>query len=108
MSNVLPAGTPAPDFTLRVTPDQFLSLPAGRAGHPRLLSRGLEPGLRRSDDLVQRGASGVSQASRRAVGHLGRWRVVSRSLRQGSPPAFSLAGGFSPEGRGREIIPCVS
>jgi len=26
MSNVLPAGTPAPDFTLRVTPDQFLSL----------------------------------------------------------------------------------
>src|ERR1700730_60471 len=26
MSNVLPPGTPAPDFTLRVTPDQFLSL----------------------------------------------------------------------------------
>src|ERR1700727_2022571 len=26
MPNILPAGTPAPDFTLRVTPDQNLSL----------------------------------------------------------------------------------
>lgn len=37
MSNVLPAGTPAPDFTLHVTPDQQLSLSELR-GRPVVLA----------------------------------------------------------------------
>src|SRR5882724_9166847 len=37
MSNVLPAGTPAPDFTLPVTPDQKLSLQELR-GQPVILT----------------------------------------------------------------------
>ena len=37
MSNILPAGTRAPGFTLRVTPDQTLSL-ADLAGKPVILA----------------------------------------------------------------------
>jgi peroxiredoxin len=37
MSNILSAGTPAPDFTLPVTPDQKLSLQELR-GHPVILA----------------------------------------------------------------------
>ena len=37
MSNILPAGTPAPDFTLHVTPDQMLSLKELR-GRPVILA----------------------------------------------------------------------
>jgi peroxiredoxin len=37
MSDVLPPGTPAPDFTLPVTPDQKLSLQELRA-HPVILA----------------------------------------------------------------------
>src|SRR5258708_33501737 len=37
MSKVLPPGTPAPDFTLPVTPDQKLSLRELR-GHPVILA----------------------------------------------------------------------
>jgi peroxiredoxin len=37
MSHVLTAGTPAPDFTLRVTPDQYLSL-SDLAGRPVILA----------------------------------------------------------------------
>ena len=37
MSDVLPPGTPAPDFTLQVTPDQKLSLLELR-GHPVILA----------------------------------------------------------------------
>jgi peroxiredoxin len=37
MSNILPAGTPAPGFTLRVTPDQDLSL-RDLAGKPVILA----------------------------------------------------------------------
>jgi peroxiredoxin len=37
MSDVLPPGTPAPDFTLPVTPDQKLSLLELR-GHPVILA----------------------------------------------------------------------
>ena len=37
MSNILPAGTPAPDFTLHATPDQTLSL-EGLRGRPVILA----------------------------------------------------------------------
>jgi peroxiredoxin len=37
MARILPAGTPAPDFTLRVTPDQNLSL-GDLAGKPAILA----------------------------------------------------------------------
>ena len=37
MSNILSAGTPAPDFTLHVTPDQMLSLKELR-GRPVILA----------------------------------------------------------------------
>jgi peroxiredoxin len=37
MSNILPAGTPAPDFTLHVTPDQVVSLKELR-GRPVILA----------------------------------------------------------------------
>jgi peroxiredoxin len=37
MSQILTAGTPAPDFTLRVTPDQYLSL-SDLAGRPVILA----------------------------------------------------------------------
>ena len=56
MSQILGAGTVAPDFKLRVTPDQWLSLGdlRGQTGHPGLLPRRLESGLRRSDGALQR------------------------------------------------------
>ncbi|HUD65992.1 MAG TPA: redoxin domain-containing protein, partial [Candidatus Sulfotelmatobacter sp.] len=37
MSNILPAGTPAPDFTLQATPDQTLTL-KGLRGRPVILA----------------------------------------------------------------------
>lgn len=37
MANLLPAGTPAPDFTLNITPDQKLSLSELR-GKPVILA----------------------------------------------------------------------
>ena len=37
MSNILPAGTPAPDFTLHATPDQTLAL-KGLRGRPVILA----------------------------------------------------------------------
>ena len=37
MSNILPAGTPAPDFTLHATPDQTLTL-KGLRGRPVILA----------------------------------------------------------------------
>ena len=37
MSNILPAGTPAPDFSLRATPDQALTL-KGLRGRPVILA----------------------------------------------------------------------
>jgi len=37
MSNILPAGTPAPDFTLQATPDQTLAL-KGLRGRPVILA----------------------------------------------------------------------
>jgi peroxiredoxin len=37
MAHVLPAGTPAPGFTLRVTPDQYLSL-SDLTGKPVILA----------------------------------------------------------------------
>jgi peroxiredoxin len=65
MSQILAAGTAAPDFKLRVTPDQWLSL-SDLKGRPVILafypadwspvcglSGGLEPGLRRPDGALQ-------------------------------------------------------
>ena len=37
MSNILPASTPAPDFTLHATPDQTLAL-KGLRGRPVILA----------------------------------------------------------------------
>ena len=37
MSNILPAGTPAPDFTLHAKPDQTLTL-KGLRGRPVILA----------------------------------------------------------------------
>jgi peroxiredoxin len=54
MSNILSAGTPAPDFTLHVTPDQMLSLKElrGRPVIPGFLSSRLEPGVRGPDGAL--------------------------------------------------------
>ena len=55
MSKILPAGTPAPDFTLHVTPDQTLSLQELR-GRPVVLAfypADWEPGVRRPDGALQ-------------------------------------------------------
>ena len=54
MAAILLAGTPAPEFTLHVTPDQTLSLErtARQARDSCVLSRGLESGLRRPDGPV--------------------------------------------------------
>jgi peroxiredoxin len=38
MSNILPAGTPAPDFTLHATPDQTRAL-KGLRGRPVILTK---------------------------------------------------------------------
>ena len=55
MSKILPAGTPAPDFTLHVTPDQTPSLQELR-GRPVVLAfypADWEPGVRRPDGALQ-------------------------------------------------------
>ena len=61
MSQILAAGKAAPDFRLRVTPDQWLSLSdlKGRLVIIALLSSGLEPGVRGPDDALPGGATGV-------------------------------------------------
>src|ERR1700716_2258498 len=82
MASTLPAGTTAPDFTLRghtcSKPHAFES--EGEARHPGVLSRRLEPRLWRSADAVPRNSYRVSQAQRRVGGHLGR-RGLERRLR---------------------------
>src|ERR1700687_285840 len=63
----------------------------GKTRDPGVLSRRLEPGLRRSDDALQRDSPGVPQAQRRIVGHFGRRGVVPCGLCPGPSPAFSGA-----------------
>jgi peroxiredoxin len=62
MTKVLPAGTVAPGFTLRVTPDQYLSL-SDLAGRPVVLAfypADWSPVCGRPDGALQRGVAGIS------------------------------------------------
>jgi peroxiredoxin len=74
MSQILSAGTVAPDFKLRVTPDQWLFL-GDLKGRPVILAfypadwspvcgDQLESGLRRPDGALQRNPSRVPQTWR--------------------------------------------
>ena len=69
-NTALVAGTPAPDFSLPATPDQLVSLPRlpRPAGDPRLLSRRLEPGLRRPDGALQRDSAGIPSFNAELLG----------------------------------------
>ena len=77
------AGRPrhGPPFTLPATPDQtaLARRPARQAGDPGLLSRRLEPGLRRPDGAVQRDPAGVPAGSAPS------WSA-SRSTASGATP----------------------
>lgn len=65
-------------------PIRFLERLSRPAADYRVLSRRLEPGVRRSVGAVQRGIAGVQALQRRAGRHLRRRRVVPCSVRQGS------------------------
>ena len=100
-STILQAGTPAPDFTLPVTPDQTVSLSEFR-GRPVILAfypADWSPGLRRPDGALQRDPLRVPQASRRAARHLGGRRVVSRRVRRDAQAALPAARRLRAEGR---------
>src|SRR5437867_12741261 len=76
----LPPGADAPDFTLRSTPDQWLTLSEFR-GQPVVLAfypAELESGLRRSGGSLQRNAEGIPRARCGTDRHFGGWRVVPR------------------------------
>jgi peroxiredoxin len=100
MSDILRPGSKAPDFTLKVTPDQNLSLSefAGRRGHPRLLPGGLESGLRRPNGALQPDPARIPRARRRAPRHSvdGAWchsaYARDRNLH------FALLSDFEPKG----------
>ena len=101
MSQILAAGSVAPDFSLRVTPDQKLSRIElrGKPGHPRILSRRLEPGLRRSDGFLQRSPARVQTARVTAPGHLrGRRLVPRRPSPTTDTCTFPLLADFEPKG----------
>jgi len=77
MSQLLAPGTTAPDFRLRVTPDQDLSLGElrGRRVILSFLPGGLEPSLRRPDDALQPSPSRISELRCRDYRHFvdGAW-----------------------------------
>jgi peroxiredoxin len=69
-TKLLPPSTEAPDFTLRVTPDQSLTLSDlfARPIIPAYYRADCSPGLRRSDDALERGASGVQKSGAEIIG----------------------------------------
>ena len=69
-SVLLQPGVIAPDFTLKSTPDQSVSLSEfrGAARRARVLSSRLEPGLRRSDGSLQRSPARFSCLGRNRAG----------------------------------------
>src|SRR5262245_23387298 len=98
----LPPGTKAPDFSLRSTPDQSLALAdlRGRPADPRLLPRGLEPGLLRPAGPLPAATAGVPTLRRPARGHLGRRNLVPPRVCEGPEPALPAAPGLRAQGRG--------
>src|SRR6185437_6149127 len=74
------------------------------AGGSRVLSRGLQSGVRRSGRAVQRDARRVRGDERADPRHLGGWRVVSSRLREEPQSALSAAIRFRAEGRRLEEV----
>ena len=83
MSPILAAGTVAPNFTLRVTPDQNLTLSDLR-GKPVILAfypADWSPVCGDQMTLYNEILPGVPQARRGTIGHFGRRGVVPCGLR---------------------------
>jgi hypothetical protein len=81
MSSILAAGTVAPNFTLRVTPDQNLTLSDLR-GKPVILAfYPADWSAVCGDQMLQRDTPGVPKARRGTIGHFGRRGVVPCRLR---------------------------
>ena len=101
MANPLPADTKAPDFSLRSTPDQFVSLSDFR-GRPVILAfypGGLESGLRRSAGALQRDAQRVpsrSAPSSLGISVDGVWCHIA--FAQDRKLHFPLLADFEPKG----------
>src|SRR4051794_27001996 len=66
----------------------------GAAGHPRVLSGGLEPGLFRPDGALPGDHARVQALRRGAHGHLRRRLLVPPRVREGSEPALPAARGL--------------
>jgi hypothetical protein len=110
MSSILAAGTVAPNFTLRVTPDQDLTL-SDLGGKPVILAfypADWSPVCGDQMTLYNEVLPGVSQAQRRTVGDFGRRGVVPRGLCARPPPPFSAARRFRAQGRRGEEVPRLS
>ena len=95
----LAPGTPAPDFSLPVTPDQTVSLddfrgrPVILAFYPADWSPVCGDQMALYNEILPEFA-----ASRRAPRHLGRQRVVSPGLRRDRKLHFPLLADFEPKG----------
>src|SRR5206468_4155053 len=72
-----------------------LPRPAGDSG---VLSRGLEPSVRRSDGAVQRDPVRVRGLRRQAARHLGGWRLVPPSVRRPAQAPLPPAPGLRAQG----------
>ena len=110
MSQILGAGTVAPDFTLRVTPDQGSRCAiCGQTGHPRLLPRRLESRLRRPDGALQRDLPRVP-ASTAPSSSASRWTApgATRRSRKDRKLHFPLLADFEPKGAVAQTLRRVS
>jgi AhpC/TSA family len=106
MATILTPGTPAPDFTLHVTPDQKLSLSELR-GRPVILAfypADWSPVCGDQMGLYNEILPEFQKYGAELIGGFGRWRVVPRSVCERSAPTFSSACGLRAEGAGRADI----
>ena len=97
VASPLKAGTPAPDFTLRSTPDSSIVERVSRqADDSGVLPGGLEPVC--GDQLALYKCCRSSNASTRLDGYLGRRHLVSCAYARDRKLHFPLLADFQPKG----------
>src|SRR3954468_18684162 len=99
MSEILAAGTAAPDFTLRVTPDQFLSLSEFR-GQPVIVAFYPADWSPVCGDQMTLYNQVRPEFQRRGARDLGRQRLVPSGLRQTQQHPFPAARRLRAQGIG--------
>src|SRR5436309_15353780 len=93
-SSALPAGTAAPDFTLRSTPDQAVNLSDFR-GQPVLLAfypADWSPVCGDQMALYNEMLKEFHELGAELIRHFGGWRVVPRRIRARSQASFPPSG----------------